>query len=318
MRRSTRITRRDAIAAIAAAGASSAVGCTPSEHATAAPRKEITMSPTSVRMPTIYLPHGGGPWPWMDMSFLVDDHEKTALMDYLAGLVAQLPRRPRAMVVVSAHWEAPVPTVMTSPNPPILYDYYGFPPETYQIPWPAPGEPRLASRVRELLGGAGFRTSEDPKRGFDHGTFVPLKLSFPDADMPTVQLSLEEGLDPERHLAMGRALQPLRDEDVLLVGSGMSFHNLRDFNPRVPREARHAKSEPFDTWLRKVVTLDGPARDAELARWERAPTARAAHPREEHLLPLMVMAGAGGDDRGKIAFHDKFGGFHITAVHFGA
>ena len=97
------------------------------------------------------------------------------------------------MVVVSAHWEEPVPTVMTSPRPPILYDYYGFPPETYRITWPAPGDPRLAARVRELLGAAGFATAEDVARGFDHGTFIPLKVTFPDADVPTVQLSLSRG-----------------------------------------------------------------------------------------------------------------------------
>jgi aromatic ring-opening dioxygenase catalytic subunit (LigB family) len=272
----------------------------------------------SVRMPTIYLPHGGGPWPWMDLSFLVTAHEKEALGDYLAGLAGQLPRRPRAMVVVSAHWEAPVPTVMTSPRPPMLYDYFGFPPETYEIAWPAPGEPRLAARVRELLESAGFRTGEDPKRGFDHGTFVPLKLTFPEADMPTIQLSLEEGLDPARHVAMGRALEPLREQDVLLVGSGMSFHNLRDFSPRTPREQRAGRSGAFDAWLREVAVAEPARRDAELERWESAPMARIAHPREEHLLPLMVMAGAAGQDRGSVGFHDRFGGFDITAVHFGA
>lgn len=141
-------------------------------------------------MPTIYLPHGGGPWPWMDLSFLITDHEKRALSDYLTALVAELLRRPRAMVVISAHWEAPVPTVMTNPRPPMYYDYSGFPPEMYAITWPAPGEPRLAARVRALLEAAGFQTAEDPTRGFDHGTFVPLKLTFPDADIPTIQLSL--------------------------------------------------------------------------------------------------------------------------------
>ena len=276
------------------------------------------MTPSNARLPTVYLPHGGGPWPWMDMPALATDHEKQALTRYLAGLVATLPHRPKAMVVVSAHWEERVPTVMTHPHPPMFYDYYGFPPETYQITWPAPGDPRLAARVRGLLHGAGFDSGEDAARGFDHGTFVPLKLTFPQADMPTVQLSLEQGLDPARHLAIGRALAPLRDEGVLLVGSGMSFHNLREFMSGMPRDARAARSEPFDTWLRAAVTAEPAKRDAELARWQSAPGARPAHPREEHLLPLMVMAGAAGEDRGQIAFHDKFGGFHITAAHFGA
>jgi len=267
-------------------------------------------------MPSIYLPHGGGPWPWMDMGALVTALEKRSLAEYLGGLVAQLPRRPRAMVVVSAHWEAAVATVTTNPRPPILYDYYGFPPETYQIPWPAPGEPALAARVRALLEGAGFATAGDAQRGFDHGTFVPLKLSVPDADIPTIQLSLVAGLDPEHHLAIGRALAPLRAEDVLLVGSGMSFHDLRAFFGHLPREARAARSQPFDTWLQQAAAADRARRDAELARWEAAPGARIAHPREEHLLPLMVMAGAAGDDRGRIAYHGTFAGFDITAVHF--
>src|SRR6188508_1188245 len=135
-------------------------------------------------MPAVYLPHGGGPWPWMDTRFFgFTDAEKGALTAYLEeGIVAALPRRPRAMVVVSAHWEEPVPTVMSNPRPPILYDYSGFPPETYRIPWPAPGEPQLAARVRALAEAAGFETAEDPARGFDHGTFVPLKLTFPEAD----------------------------------------------------------------------------------------------------------------------------------------
>ena len=272
---------------------------------------------TQPRMPALYLPHGGGPWPWMDMSALLEDRERRSLTEYLAGLVAQLPRRPRAMVVVSAHWEERIPTVTTNPRPPMLYDYYGFPPETYQITWPAPGEPQLAAQVRALLEGAGFTTAEDPKRGFDHGTFVPLKLSFPEADMPTIQLSLEGGLDPARHLAIGRALAPLRDQDVLLVGSGMSFHDLRAFFAGLPRQARAARSGPFDAWLREAVVADPATRDAELAGWKAAPDARVAHPREEHLLPLMVVAGAASDDRGHVAFHDTFGGFHITAVQFG-
>jgi aromatic ring-opening dioxygenase catalytic subunit (LigB family) len=199
----------------------------------------------------------------------------------------------------------------------MLYDYYGFPPEMYRIQWPAPGEPQVAARVRALLEAAGFPTAEDPARGFDHGTFVPLKLTFPDADMPTVQLSLHEGLDPREHLKLGRALAPLRDEDVLLVGSGMSYHNLRDFFSAMPRAARDAKSGPFDAWLRETVVADPEARDAALARWDQAPNARAVHPREEHLLPLMVIAGAAGPDRGHVAFTDTFAGFHITAAHFG-
>lgn len=315
------VTRRDALgvllgAATAAATTMGAGACTPGAERAPHPGGGGGGSATSAgaRMPTIYLPHGGGPWPWVDLGSFVAPSEHRALADYLVGLPPQLPRRPRAMVVVSAHWEEAVPTVMTSPRPPMFYDYYGFPAESYRITWPAPGEPALAARVRDLLGAAGMETAEDARRGFDHGTFVPLKLTFPDANVPTIQLSLERGLDPERHLAIGRALAPLRDEGVLLVGSGMSYHNLREFRSASARTV----SDAFDAWMQRAAALEPAARDAELARWSAAPSARRAHPREEHLLPLMVMAGAAGPDRGRIAYSDTFGGARISAVHFGA
>ena len=269
------------------------------------------------RMPTVYLPHGGGPWPWMDLRPVIAPVESRALAEYRAAVAKELPRRPRAVVVVSAHWEAPVPTVTTHPRPPMLFDYHGFPPEMYMIRWPAPGEPGLAARVRALLAAAGLPSGEDPRRGFDHGAFVPLKVAFPGADVPTVQLSLEEGLDPARHLAIGRALAPLRDEDVLLVGSGMSYHSVEQ-GFRVPRSAPGSRSQVFDAWLRRVVAADPAARDLELTRWESAPMARLAHPREEHLLPLMVVAGAAGADRGRVAYSGTFAGSTISAAQFGA
>jgi aromatic ring-opening dioxygenase catalytic subunit (LigB family) len=235
------------------------------------------------------------------------------LAGYLRSVRSVPPRRPRALLVISAHWEAPVPTVMTSAHPPILYDYYGFPPESYTITWPAPGAPDLASRVRELLNGAGIANNADPERGYDHGTFIPLKLTYPDADVPAIQLSLKAGLDPAEHIALGRALAPLRDEEVFIVGSGMTFHNLRAF--REPRAAPVA--EMFDAWLRESMTLDPEARNARLTEWESAPAARAAHPREEHLIPLMVAAGAAADDRARVAFNDTFTGLRLSAYHFG-
>jgi aromatic ring-opening dioxygenase catalytic subunit (LigB family) len=272
------------------------------------------MSDDNVRMPAIYLPHGGGPWPFVDLTSIFDRAECDALAEYLKAIPAELPRRPKAIVVISAHWEAPVPTVMSSPHPPMLYDYYGFPPESYRIQWPAPGDPQLAARVRKLLEAGGFRTGEDPDRGFDHGAFVPLKVSYPDAEVPTVQLSLEEGLDPQRHLAMGKALAPLRDEGVLLVGSGMSYHDLRSLRSRSGVKDAAA----FDEWLQRIAVADAASRDAALARWSSAPSARQAHPREEHLLPLMVMAGAAGADRGRVAYSGTFAGARISGVHFSA
>jgi len=264
-----------------------------------------------MRMPVVFVPHGGGPWPFVEMGFPPDD--VATLADYLRSVRDVPPAPPRALLVVSAHWEAPVPTVMTSEHPPMLYDYYGFPPESYTLTWPAPGSPALAARVRTLLGDAGIDTASDAARGYDHGTFVPLKLTYPDADVPAVQLSLKEGLDPVEHIAIGRALAPLRDEGVFIVASGMTFHNLRAF--RDPRAA--PVSEAFDGWLRESLVLDAGARNDRLAQWTSAPAARAAHPREEHLIPLMVAAGAAGDDRAEVAFNDTFSGLRLSAYHFG-
>lgn len=263
------------------------------------------------RLPTVFLPHGGGPWPFVDLR-MFDRSEVDSLAGYLKGLTAAV-GKPKALLVISAHWEETIATVSTHARPPMLYDYYGFPPESYRIQWPAPGDPALAARVRGLLGAAGFETAEDAERGFDHGTFVPLKLSFPEADVPTVQLSLTADLDPARHMAMGRALAPLRDEGVLIVGSGMSYHNLRAFM----RRAGGPDAEAFDGWLQRAATAPRTEREKALARWSDAPAARRSHPREEHLLPLMVVAGAAGDDRGAVAWSDLFGGARITAFHYG-
>jgi aromatic ring-opening dioxygenase catalytic subunit (LigB family) len=259
----------------------------------------------------VFLPHGGGPWPFVEVG-LGKKEELDALASYLRS-VRTLPKTPpRALLVISAHWEESVPTVMNDTRPPMLYDYYGFPPESYHITWPAPGDPALATRVRGLLEKAGFATGADPGRGFDHGTFVPLKLAYPDADVPTVQLSLKTGLDPAEHLAMGRAIAPLRDEGVFIIGSGMTYHNLRAFGPQAA-----PVSETFDAWLRETATLAQPERDRRLVDWTKAPAARLAHPREEHLLPLMVVAGAAGADRGTRAYDGTIVGLRVSAYHFG-
>jgi len=310
------LNRRQALGAILATAATTAVACkSEAERNPSQSRTDSNMNTNTSpkRMPVVFVPHGGGPWPFVDLGNFLDGREFDVLAGYLRGLAAQLPERPQAMLVISAHWEARVPTVMTNPNPPILYDYYGFPPESYRITWPAPGAPRLAARVRALLEGAGIPTAEDAQRGFDHGTFIPFKLTFPDADVPTIQLSLQKGLDPAQHLASCRALAPLRDEGILITGSGMSYHNLGEF--------RHAGagpvSEVFDAWLREAATAESGRRDEALTRWSEAPSARRAHPREEHLLPLMVIAGAAGTDRGRITYNDTFGGKRLSAVHFG-
>ncbi len=273
----------------------------------------VSPAPTPApRMPTVYLPHGGGPCFFMDWTMGPrDTWDRTAA--FLRGLDASLPRTPTALLVVSAHWEAAVPTVTTHPAPPLFFDYYGFPPHTYELTWPAPGSPALAGRVRSLLGAAGIDAAEDRERGFDHGVFIPLKVAYPDARIPTVALSLDATLDPSRHLAIGRALAPLRDEGVLIVGSGMSYHNMRGFGDARSR----AKSATFDAWLGGAVEASPRERDAALSSWAKAPLAREIHPREEHLLPLMVAAGAAGDDRGSVAFRDEVMGVVVSAARFG-
>jgi aromatic ring-opening dioxygenase catalytic subunit (LigB family) len=235
------------------------------------------------------------------------------LGDWLRGLPATLPERPRAILVVSGHWEAPEFTVNAGATPHLLYDYYGFPEHTYRLSYPAPGEPALASKVRELVEAAGLPSATESTRGFDHGVFVPFLLVDPQATIPVVQLSLQHGLDPQRHIALGRVLGGLRDEGVLVVGSGMSYHNLRGFGPAFATPSRR-----FDEWLTAAVTdADAARRDAALAGWEQAPHARTCHPREEHLLPLMVVAGAGGGERGVKVFEDRVMDTTISAFRFG-
>ncbi len=262
-------------------------------------------------MPVAFIPHGGGPWPFVDVG-LGDGSELEALAGYLRSVKSLPKSSPTSLLVVSAHWEAPVPTLMTSPRPPIFYDYYGFPKEAYAITWPAPGNPGLAARARGLLDEAGFETDENAERGFDHGTFVPLKVTYPEAAIPVVQLSLKSGLDPAEHLAMGKALAPLRDEGVFIVGGGMTFHNLRAFSA-----ASATPAAAFDAWLRGAMTLEEAARHRALCNLAKAPAARDAHPREEHLLPLMVVAGAAGEDRATVAYNGTIRNLKLSAFHFG-
>ncbi|MEZ4382613.1 MAG: class III extradiol ring-cleavage dioxygenase [Nannocystaceae bacterium] len=319
------IGRREFTGSLAAAAVVAAVepGCAAPDGAAATPAASpasstmpdgsatMTSDTSATRMPAVFLPHGGGPWPFVKLPF-GDDREQGALADYLRSLAAVGPRRPSAILMISAHWEAPVPTLLSAPRPPTLHDYYGFPPESYTIQWPAPGDPALAERVQGLLAAAGIASELDPARGFDHGTFVPLALAYPGADVPTIQLSLIRGLDPAAHLALGRALAPLRDEGVLIVGSGMTYHNLRAFNARgIPAAAT------FDAWLQRAIAAPRAERERELVAWSRAPAAREAHPREEHLLPLMVVAGAAGDDAATVPYHDTLLGLRLSAFHFG-
>jgi aromatic ring-opening dioxygenase catalytic subunit (LigB family) len=216
------------------------------------------------------------------------------------------------MVVISGHWEEPAFTASAAQQPALIFDYTGFPAHTYKLTWPAPGSPELAKRVAGSLEQASLPNAVSKSRGFDHGVFVPLKVAFPDARIPVVTLSLAASLDPALHLAAGRALAPLRDEGVLIVGSGMSFHNLRAYlRPETVERAR-----AFDAWLTQAVESPAAERDQLLTNWRKAPFAVFAHPREEHLIPLMVAAGAGGAAPGKRVFSDEPMGAAISAFRF--
>ncbi|QFU02069.1 LigB family dioxygenase [Halomonas sp. THAF5a] len=234
----------------------------------------------------LFLSHGGGPRP------LLGDPGHRELVTRLTEIAGRLPR-PSAILVISAHWEAPVPTITASARPGLIYDYHGFPPEAYAIEYPCPGEPALAARVHRALTQAGLPARLDDRRGFDHGVFVPLKLMYPEADIPCVQLSLVDSLDAATHLAIGKALQALDVDDLLVIGSGFSFHNMGAFfAPDTPES--QARNLAFEDWLEETcasLEIEEAERAERLIHWERAPHARFCHPREEHLLPLHVCVG---------------------------
>lgn len=267
---------------------------------------------TASRLPTYFLSHGGGPWPWMkDRQGVLYDKLEASIVD----IRRQLGERPRAVLMISGHWEGPQFTVSASPRPPMLYDYYGFPAHTYQVQYPAPGSPELAGRVQAMLEAGGLNCQSDEARGFDHGTFTVMAPLYPEADVPVVQLSLRQDFNPATHIACGALLAPLREEGVLIIGSGLSYHNLRRMDP-----SGALPSHQFDGWLQDaLVKASPPARRDLLTDWSGAPSARFAHPREEHLLPLMVAVGAAQDDAGACVYHedDFYGCLSVSSFRFG-
>ena len=262
--------------------------------------------------PACFISHGGGPWPWMP------EERETLYVELaaaLAGIIPSLPEKPEAILMLSAHWEEPVFTVQSTPKPGMIYDYYGFPDYTYAISYASPGSPALAQKVLNLLAEKGIAAQENASRGYDHGMFAPMQLINPAADIPVVQLSLKTGLRPHEHLALGRALRPLRKERIFIVGSGLSYHNLRLFN-----RLAELPSREFDAWLNATVTQTlGAERNALLEQWEAAPAARVAHPREEHLIPLMAAVGCAEDEYGVNTYNQKdfMGGIHVSNFRFG-
>jgi len=233
----------------------------------------------------IYFSHGGGPLP------ILGDDSHRAMVEFMRQLPSRL-KKPETILVISAHWEESIATLLGAKTPAMLYDYHGFPDEAYKIAYPAIGSPDLANRIAGLLNQNNVPARIDPERGFDHGLFIPLKLMFPQADIPSLQLSLLRGLDPIAHLALGTALRELIHENILVVGSGFSFHNMRAFSQHGMNTPDTA-NDAFQNWLIEVCTgpLSQLERERRLIDWQKAPSARYCHPREEHLLPLHVCVG---------------------------
>jgi 4,5-DOPA dioxygenase extradiol len=264
------------------------------------------MSLSDAKARIVYFSHGGGPLP------ILGDPSHRAMIDFMKKLPARL-SRPDAILVISAHWEEKAATLLGAENPAMFYDYYGFPEEAYAINYPAPGSPETAKRVAELIKKSGIPARIDPQRGFDHGLFIPLKMMYPQADIPSLQLSLLQGLNPAAHIALGNALRGLKEENILVIGSGFSFHNLRAFAWEGNTEPDPA-NDAFQNWLIDVCTgpTPQPRREQRLIEWEKAPSARYCHPREEHLLPLHVCLGM-ADQPARVVFDDEILGKRSVA-----
>lgn len=258
-------------------------------------------------LPIFFISHGGGPCFWMDWG--PDDPFKN-LASYFKNFQKNLGTKPDAILVISAHWEEEQFTIQTNPNPPMYYDYTGFPENTYHLRYPAKTSAKLIERTHELFKKAGVPLSNDPQRGYDHGLFVPFLLMYPEAEIPVVQLSLKQNLDPEEHLQMGKILAPLRSENILIVGSGLSYHNLRQLNDV------HGYSKKFDDWLLQTVQSEPQKRIESLIGWEQAPNARLSQPREDHLLPLMVAAGAALEDTATRVYSEKMSNWNFWTSSF--
>ncbi|TMW59558.1 hypothetical protein Poli38472_004627 [Pythium oligandrum] len=243
---------------------------------------------TNYKQPSVFVPHGGGPMP------LLGDKRHADMVEWLKHFQRDfVTTKPDAIVLVTAHWESEITQITSSEAPELLYDYYNFPPESYEIKYPAPGHPALAKRIHDLLSDNGIKSEMNEKRGYDHGVFIPLKIMFPDADVPVVQMSVYSSQDPEAHIKLGEVLRSLRKDNILIVGSGLSFHSFGLFrgNP----DGANAASIPFHDYLKEslVDTSDSIERRRRLHNWTDAPFARQVHQKEEHLMPLFVVAGAG-------------------------
>lgn len=256
----------------------------------------------------VYFSHGAGPLP------ILGDPGHQAMIDFMTHLPDQLPK-PEAILVISAHWEQPQPTILGAAKPTMFYDYYGFPPAAYKIKYPAPGHPELANQIVSLLQQAGMEARVDLKRGFDHGLFIPLSLMYPNAEIPAIQISLVDGLSPALHIELGKILDQIAIDNLLVIGSGFSFHNMSVFFHHDPGMIS-PRNEAFQDWLVETITAQvlPSERESRLTAWETGPYARYCHPREEHLLPLHVCAGMAGRS-GRVLFDERIMG--VRCIAFG-
>lgn len=261
------------------------------------------------KMPTFFISHGGGPWPWVPQMRKIFSNLEASFTE----MVQELPETPKAIVMISGHWEADEVRVMSSEAPGMEYDYFGFPPETYQITYPSPGAPDLAERILGLMQQAGIKAEPDPNQGYDHGTFVPAYVMYPKAQVPLIQISMLHSYDPAAHFQIGRALAPLRDEGVLIIGSGLSYHNMQKMNPsaKIP-------SAGFDAWLDQTLAKAPADRTQDLLDWESAPYARECHVKEDHLVPIFAALGAAEDAKATRVYHETnlLGGITASSYRF--
>ncbi|MBF2088563.1 MAG: dioxygenase [Synechococcales cyanobacterium K44_A2020_017] len=253
-------------------------------------------------LPTFFISHGAPDLPI----------RTGPTQDFLRQLLASLPEQPTAMLVISAHWLTAQPTLSTNPQPQTIYDFGGFPPHLSELVYRAPGSPTLAKRVAELLAEAGFAPQFNSDRGYDHGAWTPLILMNPAGQIPVTLLSLQPQETPAHHLHLGKALACLRDEGVLIIGSGAATHNMAAFNSDY-HAAPPAWAIEFDTWLAKAIDQNDLA--ALLNYRQVAPHAERNHPTDEHLLPLFVALGAGGQGH-QVNQGFTYGAFSMAAYQF--
>ena len=261
--------------------------------------------------PALFVSHGSP-------MIALDDTPATRFLRSLGARIEAACGRPQAVLCVSAHWETAAPAVAGSPRPETIHDFYGFPPELYALRYPAPGAPGLARRAATLVQAAGLPCAIDPDWGLDHGAWIPLSMMWPAADIPVVQLAIQQSLGPAHHLRLGQALAPLRREGVLVLGSGGAVHNIRDALTRAARgdTAPPDWAEAFVAWLDTALMQE---REDDLVDYRRrAPAAALAHPRDEHLLPLFVALGAGSRPARRLHASFDLASMAMAAWGFGA